>query len=141
MSGKWEVAGKSKKVAPISKKALKKQKKELPTAEDVDGGESFPMASKFVRYFVISGIKLLILLSFSDPLKESTNIFNLIEDESDLPVKEEKSENKENNIITKPRVSSAKPKPKKKSSPVAQNKREERQILLEQLDAVSFIVS
>ena len=32
MSGKWEVAGKSKKV-PLSKKAVKKQKKEIQPAQ------------------------------------------------------------------------------------------------------------
>ena len=53
------------------------------------------------------------------------------EETSDL---DRKQDNKEN-LITKPRVS-AKIKPKKKSSPVAQVKRAERDVLGEQLDQV-----
>ena len=46
MSNKWEVAGKSKK-APLSKKAAKKQKKELPTvAAEEESFENFGISSK-----------------------------------------------------------------------------------------------
>ena len=47
MSGKWEVAGKSKK-ATVNKKAPKKLKKELPTVDDDASGENFPVSSKYI---------------------------------------------------------------------------------------------
>ena len=53
---------------------------------------------------------------------------------SDQEHDKKQSENKEN-LITKPRIS-GKPKPKKKGSPVAQVKRAEREILIEQLEEV-----
>jgi len=113
MSGKWEVAGKSKKV-PISKKAAKKQKKEQPpVATEEEMGESY---------------------AFSNPLKESKNIYNLMKDESSDQDQDRKQDNKEN-LITKPRVS-GKLKPKKKGSPVAQVKKAEREVLLEQIEEV-----
>ena len=46
MSGKWEVAGKSKK-APLSKKAAKKQKKEQPpVAVEEETVENFAISSE-----------------------------------------------------------------------------------------------
>ena len=72
----------------------------------------------------------------SDPLKESKNIYTLMKDESSDQDEKKGSDNKEN-LITKPRLS-GKLRPKKKGSPVAQVKRAEREILLEQLELVSF---
>ena len=56
------------------------------------------------------------------------------DDTSDQEQDRKQSENKEN-LITKPRIS-GKPKPKKKGSPVAQVKRAEREVLMEQLEEV-----
>ena len=53
--------------------------------------------------------------------------------------KKQGADNKEN-VITKPRVS-GKLKPKKKSSPVAQVKRAEREVLLEQIEEVCYVFS
>ena len=48
MSGKWEVAGKGKK-APLSKKASKKQKKELPpVAVEEETVENFAISSELL---------------------------------------------------------------------------------------------
>lgn len=116
MSGKWEVAGKSKKV-PLGKKSTKKQKKEIqPAAVEEETVENF---------------------AISNPLKEHRNIYTLMKDEtSDQEHDKKQSENKEN-LITKPRIS-GKPKPKKKGSPVAQVKRAEREILIEQLEEIDI---
>jgi hypothetical protein len=49
MSGKWEVAGKSKK-APLSKKAVKKQKKEQqPVAAEEETVDNFAISSEFLK--------------------------------------------------------------------------------------------
>ena len=59
------------------------------------------------------------------------------DDTSDQEQDRKQADNKEN-VITKPRVS-GKLRPKKKGSPVAQVKRAEREVLLEQLEEVCVV--
>lgn len=116
MSGKWEVAGKSKK-APLSKKAAKKQKKEQPPVA---------VEEETVENFAIS-----------NPLKEHRNIYTLMRDDTSDQEQDRKQADNKENVITKPRVS-GKLRPKKKGSPVAQVKRAEREVLLEQLEEIDI---